>query len=211
MTRRLDKRAVPLLIVAFLLPVIAGTAVGILTNNGNGFVIAIWVVSGVLLGVLLAMIILGRRAERAAYGQIAGQPGAVGAVLKSSLRRGWVGNEMPVAVNPRSQDAVYRVVGRPGVVLIGEGPVTRTNRMIDEERRKVSRVLPNVPINVLHVGPDDESVELFRLNRSLGKFKRTLTKNEVFAVSNRLSSLTSSKLPIPKGVDPMKARPQRAR
>lgn len=211
MTRRLDKRAVPLLIVAFLLPVIAGTAVGILTNNGNGFVIAIWVISGVLLGVLLAMIILGRRAERAAYGQIAGQPGAVGAVLKSSLRRGWVGNEMPVAVNPRSQDAVYRVVGRPGVVLIGEGLVTRTNRMIDEERRKVSRVLPNVPINVLHVGPDDESVELFKLNRSLGKFKRTLTKNEVFAVSNRLSSLTSSKLPIPKGVDPMKARPQRAR
>ncbi len=211
MTRRLDKRAVPLLIVAFLLPVVAGTAVGLLTNNGNGFVIAIWVISGVLLGVLLAMIILGRRAERAAYGQIAGQPGAVGAVLKSSLRRGWVGNEMPVAVNPRSQDAVYRVVGRPGVVLIGEGPVTRTNRMIDEERRKVSRVLPNVPINVLHVGPDDESVELFKLNRSLGKFKRTLTKNEVLAVSNRLSSLTSSKLPIPKGVDPMKARPQRAR
>ncbi|MET0589622.1 MAG: DUF4191 domain-containing protein [Naasia sp.] len=211
MTRRLDKRAVPYLILAFVLPVLAGTAIGILTNEGNGFIIAIWVISGVLLGVLLAMIVLGRRAERAAYGQIAGQPGAVGAVLKSSLRRGWRGNEMPVAVNARTQDAVYRAVGRPGVVLIAEGPKSRTGKMLDEERRKVTRVLPNVPVNVLHVGPDEDSTELFRINRSLGKFKRMLTKAEVMAVSNRLASLSTAKLPIPKGVDPLKARPQRMR
>lgn len=210
MTRRLDKRAVPYLILAFALPVIAGTVIGILTNEGNGFIIAIWVISGVLLGVLIAMIILGRRAERAAYGQIAGQPGAVSAIMRSSLRRGWRGSEMPVAVS-KQQDAVYRAVGRAGVVLIAEGPKSRTNRMLDDERRRVTRILPNVPVNVLHVGPDEDSVELFRINRSLGKFKRTLTRDEVLAVSNRLASLSTTKLPIPKGVDPLKARPQRMR
>jgi hypothetical protein len=211
MTRRLDKRAVPYLILVTILPTLAGIAVGILTAGGNGFVIAIWVIAGVLLGLLLALIVLGRRAERAAYGQIAGQAGAVGAVLRSSLRRGWRGNEMPVAVNPRTQDAVYRAVGRPGVVLIAEGPKSRTNRMLDEERRKVTRILPNVPVSVLHVGPDEDSVELHRINRSLGRFKNTLTRAEVLAVSNRLSSLSSNNLPIPKGIDPLRVRPQRMR
>ncbi|MFD1713725.1 DUF4191 domain-containing protein [Amnibacterium flavum] len=211
MTRRLDKRAVPYLIAVVILPIIASILVGIFTSDGNGFVIAIWVVAGVLLGILLGLIVLGRRAERAAYGQIAGEPGAVGAVLRSSLRRGWRGNEMPVAVNPKSKDAIYRAVGRPGVVLIAEGPKSRTNRMLDEERRKVSRVLPNVPVSVLHVGPDKDSIQLHNINRSLGKFKNTLTRAEVVAVSNRLSSLSGSQLPIPKGVDPLRVRPQRMR
>ena len=74
---------------------------------------------------LLALIILGRRAETAAYSQIEGQPGAVGAVLRSSLRSSWRGSEMPVAVNGKTQDAVYRAVGRGGVVLISEGPQSR--------------------------------------------------------------------------------------
>lgn len=211
MTRRLDKRAIPYLIVVLVVPILVGVAIGIITGGGNGFVIAIWVVAGVLLGLLLALIVLGRRAERAAYSQIAGQAGAVGAVLRSSLRRGWRGNEMPVAVNPKTQDAVYRAVGRPGVVLIAEGPRTRTNRMLDEERRKVTRVLPNVPVNTLHVGPDPDSVDLHKINRALGRFKSTLTRAEVLAVSNRLSSLGGNQLPIPKGIDPMRVRSQRMR
>ena len=72
-------------------------------DNVIGFVL--YVVAGVLGGLLLLLIILGRLAEKAAYSQIAGQPGAVGAVLKSSLRRGWTASEMPVAVSPRTQDA----------------------------------------------------------------------------------------------------------
>ena len=212
MTRRLDKRALPYLIAAFVLPLVLGIVVGILLSPGNGFGIALWVISGLLLGVLLFLLVLGRRAERAAYSQIEGQPGAVGAVLRSSLRRGWRGSEMPVAVNPKTQDAVYRAVGRPGVVLIAEGPKSRTSRMLDEEKRKVSRVLPNVPVASLHVGPDKDAVALHNLNRRLGKFKGTLTKAEVVAVSNRLSSLSgASKLPIPKGIDPMKVRSQRMR
>ncbi|MCU1437220.1 MAG: putative integral rane protein, partial [Naasia sp.] len=114
-------------------------------------------------------------------------------------------------VNPKTQDAVYRAVGRAGVVLIAEGPKTRTNRMLDEEKRKVSRILPNVPVSSIQVGPDKDSVQLHDINRRLGKFKRSLTKAEVMAVSNRLSSLSSNNLPIPKGIDPMKVRPQRMR
>ena len=210
MTRRYDPTAQWLMLLAFLAPILVGLAVAIWLGDGNGFTIALWIVAGVLAGLLIALVILGRRAERAAYSQIEGQPGAVGAVLRSGLRGGWVGNEMPVAVNGKTQDAVYRAVGRGGVVLISEGPITRTKRMLDEEQRKVARILPNVPITLVSVGHDEGSIELHRLPATLRKTKRTLTKPEVLAVSNRLNSLQTS-LPIPKGIDPMKARPQRGK
>jgi hypothetical protein len=211
MTRRLDKQAIWWMLGALLLPIILGVVLGIILGQGNGLSIALWVISGLLLGLLLFLIVLGRRAERAAYSQIEGQPGAVGAVLRSSLKRGWRGSEMPVAVNPKTQDAVYRAVGRPGVVLIAEGPKGRTNRMLEDEKRKVARVLPNVPVNSLQVGPDKDSVKLHQINKRLGGFKKTITRAEVVAVSNRLDSLASNKLPIPKGIDPMRVRPQRMR
>ena len=90
-------------------------------------------------------------------------------MLRSGLRGGWVGNEMPIAVNGKTQDAVYRAVGRGGVALISEGPVTRTKRMLDEEQRKVARILPNVPVTLISVGHDEGSIELHRLPATLRK------------------------------------------
>jgi hypothetical protein len=45
----------------------------------------------------------------------------------------------------------------------------------------------------------------------MNRFKRTLNKAEVYAISNRLSSLGKNQLPIPKGIDPTKARAPRPR
>jgi len=208
MTRRYDSNIVLFMILGFLIPVVVSIGFALLTSGG-GWTIALWAVAGVLGGVLAMLIILGRRAEKAAYSQIEGQPGAVGAVLRSSLKRGWVGSEMPVAVNGKTQDAIYRAVGRGGVVLISEGPRTRTARMLDEERRMVSRLGGSIAVTVISVGPDEDAVPLHKLARRLTKIKPTLTKAEVLAVNNRLNSM-ARKLPIPKGVDPAKARPKRA-
>lgn len=210
MTRRYDDRALLYIALGVFLPIIVGVALAIFVSGGNVFTMVLWILAGVLGGVLAGLIILGRRAERAAYSQIEGQPGAVGAVLRSSLKRSWRGSEMPVAVNGKTQDAVYRATGRGGVVLISEGPRTRTQRMVDEERRKIARVLPNVPITTISVGPDADAVPLHKIPRRLAKIKATLTKAEVLAISNRLQSLESP-MPIPKGIDPMKVRAQRAR
>ena len=208
MTRRYDSNIVLFMILGFLIPVMVSVGLALLTTGG-GWTLALWAVAGVLGGVLAMLIILGRRAEKAAYSQIEGQPGAVGAVLRSSLKRGWVGSEMPVAVNGKTQDAIYRAVGRGGVVLISEGPRSRTARMLDDERRMVSRLGGSITVTVLSVGPDEDAVPLHKLARRLTKIKPTLTKAEVLAVNNRLNSMTR-KLPIPKGVDPAKARPKRA-
>ncbi|HEV7957121.1 MAG: hypothetical protein JWL94_866 [Microbacteriaceae bacterium] len=211
MTKRYDSRAVWYLLLAFLLPIGVSVVLAVLITPGSVIGIVLYVISGVLAGALAFLIVLGRRAERAAYGQIAGQPGAVGAVLKSSLRRGWTASEMPVSVSPKTQDAVYRAVGRGGIVLIGEGPKSRTTRMLEDERRKVTRLVPTVPVNMLFVGPDTGSVPLHRIPREMNKFKRTLNKGEIYAVSNRIGSLGKNNLPIPKGVDPMRVRAGRPR
>jgi uncharacterized integral membrane protein len=210
MTRRYDSAIIPLLLASFLVPTGLSIVLALLFSRDNILGLILYIIAGVLAGVLLVLIVLGRRAEAAAYSQIAGKPGAVGAVLKSGLRRSWTGSEMPVVVN-KSQDAVYRAVGRGGVVLIGEGPRSRTQPMLDKERANVHRVLPNVPITLLHVGPDPDATPLTKIVPSLGRLKRSLTKAEVIAVSNRLASLGRNGMPIPKGIDPMRVRAQRPR
>lgn len=206
MTRKADPRSVWLMAAAFVAPVLISILVAALWSGGFWLTFLLWVVLGVFTGILCFVIVLGRRAERVAYRQIEGRPGAVGAVVKSSLPRGWVGSEMPVNVSPRTQDAVYRVVGPNGIVLIAEGPLTRTRHMLEEERRKARRIVPNVEVIFLHVGPDEGSIPLMGLRRRIRKGKRTLRKTEVAAVNNRLQSLTPP-LPVPKGVDPFRARP----
>jgi hypothetical protein len=211
MTRRYDPAVTWYLILVFIAPLAAGILASVLLSPGNVIAAILYIVAGLLGGVLLVLIVLGRRAEKAAYSQIEGKPGAVSAVLKSSLRRSWTASEFPVNVSPRTQDAVYRAVGRGGVALIGEGPRSRTQPMLDKERANVARILPNVPIYLMYVGPDPDSIPLHRITRELAKYKKSLTKAEVLAVSNRLSSLSRNQLPIPKGMDPNRVRAPRPR
>ncbi|MGB4712972.1 MAG: DUF4191 family protein, partial [Pontimonas sp.] len=101
LTRKTDKLLVPILILTFLAPLGAGITVALLLSGGSVLTLILYIVTGLLLSVLVTLIILGQRAEKAAYKEISGKPGAVGAVLRSALRRTWQASEFPVAVNPR--------------------------------------------------------------------------------------------------------------
>jgi hypothetical protein len=209
MTRRTDKAALPLMILVFVAPIVIAVLGAYIFAAGNILTLILLILIGLLAGVLFLLLVLGKRAEAAAYNQMQGQPGATGAVLTSALRRGWVTSDMPVAVN-KNRDAVFRAIGRGGIVIVAEGPLSRATRMADDEVRKVSRVVPNVPTTILHVGPDESSLKLRELPGAFRKIKRTMSKREVQIVASRLSSLTSG-LPIPKGIDPRKVRAGRPR
>lgn len=209
MTRRNDRAALPLMLLSLLGPIALVTVLAIVLRQDPLFFV-LWIISGVLIGLMLMMMVLTWRAEKIAFAQIEGRPGAVGAVLKNGLRGNWTTSEMPVAVNPRTQDAIYRAVGKPGVVLIAEGPRERVARLLADEQRKVKRIVPNVPIHVVEIGPDS-ATPLRRLTRTMRRLKRTLSRAEVMAVANRLTSLGQANLPIPKGIDPRRVRPGRPR
>lgn len=203
MTRAHDPNVVWWMVLAFVGALVIGLVVGLLLNNW-----ITWLLIAIPFGVLAAVIIMNRRAEKAAFARIDGRPGAAGAAL-STVRRGWIIPEQPVAVSPKTQDAVFRAVGRPGVVLVTEGPTNRVRPLVEKERRNMQRFLPNVPIQVVATGHGQDQVELHDLAKTLKRMKKSLTKQEVQAVDKRLTALGSAKMPIPKGVDPYRARPDR--
>jgi len=202
-TRQSDPAVVWLMLLAFVGAIALGLLIGLLIDH------PIYVtVLGTITGVLLAVIIMGRRAERAAYSQIENQKGAAGYALKG-LRRGWNVEEQPIAIDPRTQDLVFRAIGRPGIVLVTEGPVPRVNRLVDLERKRLNRILPEVPVLILNAGSDEGQVPLQKLSRTIMRKRPALTKAEVSAVAKRLHALGPARLPIPKGVDPSRMRPDR--
>jgi hypothetical protein len=212
LTKKTDKALVPILIVTMLAPLAGGIALAIFISAGSILTLVLYIITGIMVSILLTLIVMGQRAEKTAYEQISGQPGAVGAVLRSALRRIWQASEFPVAVNPRTQEAVYRAVGKPGVVLIGEGPQSRTKKMLEDERRAVLRAVPDIPVHFVYVGPEADATALPKLSKKMRSFPNSLRKAEVLAVSHRLNSLQrGGTLPIPKGMDPTKIRAQKPR
>lgn len=167
----------------------------------------------VMIGVLLATVLVTRTAESAAYSAVEGQPGAGGALLQS-LKRGWSYSEEPIAMeggrslNMTDSALVYRAVGRPGVVLVAEGPRGRAARLLAAEAKRTARLVPNVPIHTYRLGTDDgDDVTPYKaLTKRMGKLKKTLTKHEVTEVDRRLHALSRLKAPIPAGIDPTKIR-----
>lgn len=206
-TVELDKLALWLMLGGFLGPIAVSIVVGYLYPGGV-FGWILWVLLGVTTGLLVAMIILGRRAEKAAYHSLEGRAGAVGAVLAAPLKRAFRGTAEPIAVNPRSLTAVYRIVGAPGIVLIGEGNRAEAQQMLEAERKRASKAATGVPIHAIWVTTDGKGTPLPQVVKTLNKMKRNLSRNEIRTVQSRLAALTTA-LPIPKGIDPRKMRPSR--
>ncbi|WP_043501393.1 DUF4191 domain-containing protein [Georgenia sp. SUBG003] len=203
LTRQVNPSITWVLVGVFVL--VMGVALGIGFAWGHPVYMSFF---GLLLALMAMMILLATQTRKASYSQIDGRPGAAGAVL-GQIRRGWNIEEQPVAVNPRHQDLVYRMVGRPGIVLVSEGPSHRVTRMLDDERKKVARVAPNVPVHLVQYGNEQGQVPIGKLTRTVQGLKKTLTTAEVGQVAKRLQALGSARTPVPKGIDPMKARPDR--
>ncbi|WP_344554508.1 DUF4191 domain-containing protein [Kitasatospora saccharophila] len=161
---------------------------------------------GFVVAVLAVAIVFGRRAERAAFGQMEGQPGAVAAVL-GNIRRGWSSNQTPVAVT-RSQDAVYRAVGRAGIALIGEGNPNRVRPLLAAEKKKMSRVVGDIPVHDIVVGNGEGEIPLKKLQIHLMRLPRAISAAQVTETNDRLRALGDllSKAPIPKGPMPKGTR-----
>ena len=168
----------------------------------------VWIIGAVILPPMFTMVVFTRLVERAAFKQMEGMPGAVGAII-SRIRRGWSFSEEPVRFNPRSQDLVYRLIGKPGIVLVTEGPTNRVAKLVEDEKKVAKRIAPNVPVHVVNSGTDEGQVRLAKIRKQLRKYPKALTAREVSVVSMRYDTMQRNTLPIPKGIDPFKMRPDR--
>jgi len=190
MTRKVDRMVGWVTLAAGFLPFAVSLAIGLLIDHP----VYLGVI-GVFTGVLAATIVFGKRAEKAAFAQVDGQPGAAAAAL-NMLRRGWT--VTPGVAVSRNQDIVHRAVGRPGVVLVAEGSASRLSSLLATEKKKVARFVPDVPVYDLQAGNETGQVPLRKLNRHLMKLPRNLTGKDVNALDKRLGALMA-RPQMPKG------------
>jgi hypothetical protein len=169
-----------------------------------GIIIA--VIFGLMSGLLAVLIVLGRRAEHAAYAQIEGQPGAAAGALQM-LKRGW--DVKPAVAFTRNQDLVHRVIGRPGVVLVGEGNVSRVKQLLATEKTKHQRIAgDDAPVHMIVVGNGDGEVALTKLVRHVQKMKKEIQPATQTALMQKMKALDAMRpaAPMPRGPMPTSAK-----
>jgi hypothetical protein len=157
---------------------------------------------GVLLGVLVTVVLFGRFAQAAQYSTIEGQPGAAAAVLEN-MRGDWT--VTPAVAANRNMDVVHRAVGKPGVILVGEGSPTRLAGLLAAEKKRVARVAYEVPIIEFQVGNGEGQVPISKLQRKVMRLPRKLKPDAVSDLNHRLRALQPS-LQAPKGPIPRNIR-----
>jgi Domain of unknown function (DUF4191) len=201
MAKKTDRRIGLWVLGSFLLGALVGFAVMWLLPGEGTIAWIMAVVGAFLIGLLLALIVFGRRAQKAAYGQMEGQVGAAASAL-TMLRRGWKTD--PVVGFNRQQDVVHRVVGPPGIVLVGEGNPQRLRTLMATERRKHERVLPETPIHEVVCGNGEGEVPLPKLVRHVTKLPKKLKGADMTDVLNRLKAIDAQRgtIPLPKGPVP---------
>jgi hypothetical protein len=188
------------------LPIVFGTLIGFIVvfvaiGLGVGL-LGIFIPLGVLLGVISSMVLFGRFAQRAQYSAIEGQPGAAAAIMQS-MRGNWT--VTPAVTGNRNMDIVHRAVGRPGVVLVGEGNPNRLGGLLAAEKKRTARVAHDVPIFDFQVGDEEGQIPIAKLQRKIMRLPRNLKPAAVSDLNYRLKALQPS-LQMPKGPVPTNAR-----
>ncbi|MGN6607868.1 MAG: DUF4191 domain-containing protein [Jatrophihabitans sp.] len=200
LTRESDQRLVPYLV---LFGVVAAAL---------AYVIVLWISGSVwipiplaiVVGLFAALIVFNRRAQRSMYSQAEGQPGAAGWLLQNQLKGDW---RLTQAVAGTTHlDVVHRLVGRPGIVLVGEGAPHRVRGLIAQEKKKIARIAGETPIYDITVGTGEGDVRLAKMRTYLLKLPANLSKDQVSTLEKRLAALGAQRPPMPQGPMPQGAK-----
>ncbi|OBK15400.1 DUF4191 domain-containing protein [Mycobacterium asiaticum] len=183
MQRKQDKRLLPYMIGAFVLIVAAAVGFGIWAG---GLTMIMMIPIGLMLGALVAFVIFGRRAQRSIYRQAEGQTGAAAWVL-DNMRGKW--RVTPGVAATGHFDAVHRVIGRPGVIFVGEGSAGRVKPLLAQEKKRTARIVGDVPIYDVIVGNGEGEVALAKLERHLTRLPANITVKQMDALESRLAAL----------------------
>lgn len=202
MQRKEDRRLLPYMIGAFLLVVAASVALGIYTG---GFTRYLMILFGITLGLMVAFIVFSRRAQKSVYRKAEGQTGAAAWALEN-MRGKW--RVTPgVGVNGHF-DAVHRVIGRPGVILVAEGSPSRVKSLLAQEKKRTARLIGEIPIYDIVVGNDEDAIPLGKLERHLTRLPANISVKQMDILESKLTALgtKAGAAAMPKGPLPPQAK-----
>jgi hypothetical protein len=195
-TAKRDRWFVPLVVAAVLIPV-ALTVVAFLAWG--------WIALplGILSTLLAVLIVLNLRSSRAMMNAAEGQPGAAASILET-MRGDW---RVTPAVSSTTQfDMVHLVIGKPGVILLGEGNAQRVRGMLGQEKRRLAKVIGSAPLYDYMIGQGEGELSIRKLRTTLIKLPRSLSGKDINSLDKRLKAL-SARPQMPKGSIPKNMRP----
>lgn len=196
-TAKRDKAFVPLALTAVLIPV-ALTVLAVVMGWG-----LVWIPLGILVALLALLIVLNVRSNAAMMNAAEGQPGAAASILES-MRGDW---RVTPAVSSTTQfDMVHLVIGRPGVILLGEGNAARVRGLLGQEKRRLAKVIGTAPLYDYIIGTGQDELSIRKMRTTLLRLPRNLTGKDVNALDKRLTAL-STRPRMPKGAIPKDLRP----
>ena len=198
MQRKEDKWLIPWMLLVFLL--VGGAVFALGWWWGISWLL---LPLGIIAGALGAMITFGRRVQKTVYAKADGQPGAAGWAL-DNMRGNWRVTQTVAATT--QFDAVHRVLGGPGVILVAEGAPHRVKSLLAQEKKRISRLVGDTPIYDVVVGNDEGQVPLAKLQRHMMKLPRNLRAKEVEALEAKLAALGNRAAAMPKGPMPQGAK-----
>ncbi|NKY88260.1 DUF4191 domain-containing protein [Nocardia veterana] len=199
MVRKEDKLLLPLMIGALVGITVVLFLIGFLFDL-QWFLLPV----GILLGALVAFIIFGRRVQKNVYAKAEGQAGAAWWVL-DNLQGKWRATQAVAATT--QLDAVHRVIGLPGVILVAEGSPQRVKSLLAQEKKKTARLVGDTPIYDIVIGNEEGQVPLKNLQRHLTKLPRNIDAKRMDLIEGRLTALATRGGPaLPKGPLPAGAK-----
>jgi F0F1-type ATP synthase assembly protein I len=201
-TKRSDRNIGLILLLTFLVVGGVFAALGYFLFGSGTLGLIITVLFGLLTGLLGVLIVFGRRAEKAAYAQVEGQKGAAAGALQM-LRRGW--ETKPAVAFNKNQDVVHRVVGRPGIILVGEGNPNAVRALLSSEVKKHARIGgEDVPVTTIIVGKGEGEVPLTKLVKHIQKLPKKIKPAQMTSVLYKIKAIDAMRpaAPMPRGPVP---------
>jgi hypothetical protein len=203
LTHEYDKQLPFWIIGAFLLPIAVGLVISIFWHHPLYLAFL-----GLMTGLMLAMLVLVRRAKAATYRRYAGQAGSAEVALQM-LPKAWIST--PVIAANRNRDVVHRTVGPGGLVLIGEGEPGRVRQLLASEVKKHERVAYGIAVTTIVMGEKQGQVPLAKLAEHIKKLPKTLQAIQVTDLKQRLRALDAVRPPVPMPKGPMPTSPRQVK
>ncbi|MDQ7992313.1 MAG: DUF4191 domain-containing protein [Propionicimonas sp.] len=161
-----------------------------------------WLITGILAGLVTALYVLLNRAKKSTYKRYAGKPGSAEVAFTMLDKKKY---EYTAGITATKQlDIVHRVVGPSGIVLVGEGSPARLRAVIGSEAKKHEQVAYGVPVSTVLMGDGEGQVPLDKLADHLKKMPKSIKPVQLTEVKQRLRALDAvrPRVPMPKGPMP---------
>lgn len=198
LTREVDPQLNLWLVGSFI--VAAALIAGLSTLTGARWWMSL--IMALLFGFTAALFMLTRRTRTGTYLRYKDTPGAGEVPLSMLNNKKWT--VTPAIAFTRQQDCIHRVVGAPGVVLIGDGNPSRLRPLLNSELKRHQAVLYGITVEAIQMGEGEGMVPMEKLTKHIESLPKAIDKVEQEEVISRLRALDNMKgrMPIPKGPMP---------